>query len=111
MNPAGSKDADAGISVEGIDGLLPQTQCTGCGYPSCREYAEALTGGLVALNRCAPAEAFGSGFRRGAALGRGAHRRAVVYRLYIVHSGLSGGRHTGRRQAYAHGYRERVHRL
>jgi electron transport complex protein RnfB len=54
MNPAGTKDADAGSSVEGIDGLLPQTQCTGCGYPSCREYAEALTGGLVELNRCAP---------------------------------------------------------
>ena len=29
-------------SVTEIDALLPQTQCTRCGYPACRPYAEAL---------------------------------------------------------------------
>jgi electron transport complex protein RnfB len=37
-----------------VDALLPQTQCTRCGYPSCREYAEALATRLADLNRCPP---------------------------------------------------------
>ena len=37
-----------------IDRLLPQTQCTRCGYPSCRDYAHALAGGEVEANRCPP---------------------------------------------------------
>lgn len=41
-------------ATERIDALLPQTQCTRCGYPSCREYAEALAMERVGLNRCAP---------------------------------------------------------
>lgn len=41
-------------SAERVDALLPQTQCTRCGYPSCREYAEALVQGRAALNRCPP---------------------------------------------------------
>jgi Na+-translocating ferredoxin:NAD+ oxidoreductase subunit B len=41
-------------AAQRIDALLPQTQCTRCGYPSCREYAEALAMGLVDLNRCPP---------------------------------------------------------
>jgi hypothetical protein len=32
-------------AVEEIDALLPQTQCTRCGYPRCREYAEAVADG------------------------------------------------------------------
>ncbi|MEZ5741575.1 MAG: RnfABCDGE type electron transport complex subunit B [Burkholderiaceae bacterium] len=34
--------------------MLPQTQCTRCGYPSCREYAHALAQGETRLNRCPP---------------------------------------------------------
>jgi len=49
MSPAGGGDA-----VERVDALLPQTQCTRCGYPSCRAYAEALTAGEADLNRCPP---------------------------------------------------------
>lgn len=37
-----------------IDGLLPQTQCTRCGYPTCREYAEAIALGAADINRCPP---------------------------------------------------------
>jgi Na+-translocating ferredoxin:NAD+ oxidoreductase subunit B len=37
-----------------IDALLPQTQCTRCGYPSCREYAEAISAGAAGINQCPP---------------------------------------------------------
>lgn len=37
-----------------IDALLPQTQCTRCGYAACRPYAEALGQGTAAINRCPP---------------------------------------------------------
>ncbi|MCZ7563948.1 MAG: RnfABCDGE type electron transport complex subunit B [Burkholderiales bacterium] len=37
-----------------IDALLPQTQCTKCGYPSCLAYAEALAANAAAINRCPP---------------------------------------------------------
>ena len=54
MNAAGCNGALEPSSVDGIDALLPQTQCTRCGYPSCREYAQALARGSVGLNRCPP---------------------------------------------------------
>ncbi|MHB8347623.1 MAG: RnfABCDGE type electron transport complex subunit B [Acidiferrobacterales bacterium] len=37
-----------------IDARLPQTQCTRCGYPRCRAYAEALARGETGINRCPP---------------------------------------------------------
>jgi len=37
-----------------IDALLPQTQCTKCGYPSCRPYAEAIATGQADINQCPP---------------------------------------------------------
>jgi electron transport complex protein RnfB len=37
-----------------IDALLPQTQCTRCGYPACRPYAEAIARGEAPINRCPP---------------------------------------------------------
>ncbi|MDP9011610.1 MAG: RnfABCDGE type electron transport complex subunit B [Pseudomonadota bacterium] len=37
-----------------IDGLLPQTQCTRCGYPGCRPYAAAVAGGEAQINQCPP---------------------------------------------------------
>jgi electron transport complex protein RnfB len=40
--------------ADDIDALLPQTQCTKCGYPSCRRYAEALAAGEADINRCPP---------------------------------------------------------
>ncbi len=49
-----------------IDALLPQTQCTRCGYPDCRSYAEAVAGGAAPLNQCPPGGA--EGVRKLAAL-------------------------------------------
>ena len=37
-----------------IDALLPQTQCTRCGFPDCVAYATAIAAGSAALNRCPP---------------------------------------------------------
>ena len=41
-------------TVERIDALLPQTQCTRCGYPACRAYAQAIAIGEADLNQCPP---------------------------------------------------------
>jgi electron transport complex protein RnfB len=37
-----------------LEDLLPQTQCTKCGYPSCRLYAEAMANGSASHNQCPP---------------------------------------------------------
>ncbi len=37
-----------------IDGLLPQTQCTRCGYDGCRPYAEAVAANAADIDRCPP---------------------------------------------------------
>ena len=37
-----------------LDALLPQTQCTRCGYPACRPYAEAMADGDADIDRCPP---------------------------------------------------------
>jgi len=44
-----------------IDALLPQTQCTKCGYPSCRRYAEAIAAGEANINQCPPGGEAGIG--------------------------------------------------
>jgi Na+-translocating ferredoxin:NAD+ oxidoreductase subunit B len=44
-----------------IDDLLPQTQCTQCGYNGCRPYAEAIASGEAPINRCPPGGAQGIG--------------------------------------------------
>ena len=41
-------------TVDEIDALLPQTQCTRCGYDGCRPYAEAITQGEAEINQCPP---------------------------------------------------------
>ncbi|TFV86376.1 electron transport complex subunit RsxB [Oxalobacteraceae bacterium OM1] len=37
-----------------IEDLLPQTQCTKCGYAACRPYAEAVADGSADYNQCPP---------------------------------------------------------
>jgi Na+-translocating ferredoxin:NAD+ oxidoreductase subunit B len=37
-----------------INAVLPQTQCTRCGYPDCRGYAEAIASGEADIDRCPP---------------------------------------------------------
>ena len=40
-------------TVQAIDALLPQTQCTRCGYQGCLPYATAINTG-AAINQCPP---------------------------------------------------------
>jgi len=40
--------------IDSIDACLPQTQCTRCGYPSCRVYAAALVRGDADIDQCPP---------------------------------------------------------
>lgn len=42
-----------------LEDLLPQTQCTKCGYPACRPYAEAMADGSANYNQCPPGGAEG----------------------------------------------------
>ena len=42
------------LTPEAIDAWLPQTQCTRCGYPRCRAYAEAIVAGAADFNQCPP---------------------------------------------------------
>jgi Na+-translocating ferredoxin:NAD+ oxidoreductase subunit B len=37
-----------------IDAVLPQTQCTQCGYAGCLPYAEAIANGSANINQCPP---------------------------------------------------------
>ena len=41
-------------TADDIDALLPQTQCTRCGYSGCRPYAQAIAAGEVPINQCPP---------------------------------------------------------
>ncbi len=42
-----------------IDGALPQTQCTRCGYPDCAAYAQAVSAGDAGIDQCPPGGAEG----------------------------------------------------
>lgn len=42
-----------------INAILPQTQCTRCGYPDCAGYARAIAGGEAEINQCPPGGAEG----------------------------------------------------
>ena len=47
-------DATAPDIEARIDALLPQTQCTRCGYPGCSPYAAAIVSGEAQINQCPP---------------------------------------------------------
>ena len=49
----GRSDIALARLIDAIDAQLPQTQCTQCGHPGCRPYAEALAGGAE-IDRCPP---------------------------------------------------------
>jgi electron transport complex protein RnfB len=54
MSSSGTESTGEGPLADRIDALLPQTQCARCGYPSCRDYSNALAAGEVETNRCPP---------------------------------------------------------
>jgi len=47
------------LDADQINALLPQTQCTRCGYPDCARYAQALARGEAEINLCPPGGAEG----------------------------------------------------
>lgn len=42
------------VDADEIEALLPQTQCTRCGYQGCRPYAEAISRREAEINQCPP---------------------------------------------------------
>ena len=55
-----SPDPGAGSTLaERLNDALPQTQCTRCGYPDCRGYAQAMADGAAGINQCPPGGAEG----------------------------------------------------
>lgn len=42
-----------------LNAVLPQTQCTRCGFPDCAAYARAIASGHAAINQCPPGGAEG----------------------------------------------------
>jgi len=48
------KTNQANELTDRLEDALPQTQCTKCGYPDCRGYAEAMASGDALPNRCPP---------------------------------------------------------
>ena len=52
-------DPAALLVVQRIHAALPQTQCTRCGYPDCRAYAEAIAQDQAPINQCPPGGAQG----------------------------------------------------
>ena len=45
--------------ADALNAALPQTQCTRCGYPDCRAYAQAMAEGSAPINQCPPGGAEG----------------------------------------------------
>jgi electron transport complex protein RnfB len=81
--------------ADALDAALPQTQCTRCGYPDCRRYAEAMAVGDADINRCPPGGAQGI-VRLAAITGRpakpldpqrgveGPRTRAVIHEAWCI---------------------------
>lgn len=67
-----------------IHAVLPQTQCTRCGFPDCAGYADAIAAGQAEINQCPPGGSEGVE-RLAAVTGR------VPLRLNPVH-GVEGPR-------------------
>ena len=61
-----------------IDALLPQTQCTRCGFDGCRPYAEAIAEGRADIDQCPPGGDEGVA-RLAALLGRAAKPVNPIY--------------------------------
>lgn len=47
------------VRAQDVEALLPQTQCTRCGYPDCSAYARAIAHEHAPINQCPPGGAQG----------------------------------------------------
>jgi Na+-translocating ferredoxin:NAD+ oxidoreductase subunit B len=59
LHPCVPNVTDRKTLADRIEDLLPQTQCTKCGYAGCRPYAEAVASGAAGYNQCPPGGADG----------------------------------------------------
>ena len=50
---------DTAALADLLNHALPQTQCTRCGFPDCRSYAQAIADGEAGINQCPPGGAEG----------------------------------------------------
>ena len=66
-----------------IEDLLPQTQCTKCGYAACRPYAEALASGEADINQCPPGGM--EGVRRSVLIGHADPGTHLPFATKILH--------------------------
>ena len=66
LDPARADPSPNPTLAERLNDALPQTQCTRCGYPDCRGYAQAIANGEAGIDRCPPGGA--EGIRRLAAI-------------------------------------------
>jgi len=100
----------AGSIAARIDALLPQTQCTRCGYTGCSPYAAAIADGEAQINQCPPGgaatiEALAlllNSERRRVRAARRLDRRNTLHRLRALPRTLSGGCHRRRAEVHAH---------
>jgi electron transport complex protein RnfB len=53
INPLINRELNLKNLIQKIDAILPQTQCTKCGYPDCMAYATAIAEGMP-HNQCPP---------------------------------------------------------
>jgi electron transport complex protein RnfB len=49
-----SKQTGEAVGASRLLDVLPQTQCTRCGYPDCAAYAQAMALGQADINQCPP---------------------------------------------------------
>lgn len=59
MNPPTAHDDTLAAPTARVLAVLPQTQCTRCGYPDCASYAQAIVKGEAGINQCPPGGAEG----------------------------------------------------
>ena len=59
LDPSAANQTDRDEQVRQVDRLLPQTQCTQCGFTGCKPYAEAIVDQQAPINRCPPGGAAG----------------------------------------------------
>jgi len=47
-------ESDEAVLAARLEALLPQTQCTQCGYAGCKPYAQAIARGEAGIDQCPP---------------------------------------------------------
>ena len=96
--------------IDQVEEMLPHTNCSGCGYPGCRAFAEALVAGLTLPSQCSVSSPsvhvrianylgvdVGSFEKRVARLACAGADNVAAHRALCWHADLCCGRLGGRR--------------